>query len=773
MAKTLADSVVQAGPERVAQPTGPAVSMPEFTELPTDTPKEPTGAKPAKLPNALIKASHPVVAHATSEATALPPAAPPDGTTPVNDSSAVLEPAASAAPSGSEMPTTAAPISVVSPTGAAPTVLSSPPLQYPCPQIRHHGLYVFMPAPGPQAGADSSTMTPPAASEKTSSLPLEAPARLPDGSVVQTAGQPTPAPAPQPVTELPAKAPVAAAEKKPSLDVAAPVEKNQSASQPAPVSVPQMLPDSAPKAPVASSEKKPALKAPGEPGPKVQALDGSVVTDLIPSQPTPAVGPTLPADPSAKAPPASAEKKPALQPQREPGPKVQALDGSVVTDLIPSQPMPESASAPASGKQPAPAVLRVPAINPATLPKSTASAPVASQRRADLFVGPLLPQDESTVLTAGATQVKLPDVAAAPSPTPGATKTPPSPPDDSWHLGSGCCLGLCGGCRDLCHSCRECCDRCGEHCRDLWGECCNWGAREPIVVANVDLDFLKPYWKTNPAFVVGTMAGPVPTVHVTDFDYSMQVVPQFTLGVMGHDEIGVRFGWWGFAAQSSDFTSVGAGAIATSAAPLGILVPAVATQGLAASSKFRFDVWDFEAFEIFHPCNLSLLVSGGVRYAHISQNYNAFAVDAAGLQLESVLSGHNFNGAGPTVSVTGKHGLGESNFYIYGNARGSVLFGQGKQTASCLLAGIDFADVNNSWNDVLPELEFEVGLGWYRALGQARVFAQAGLVGQAWFEAGNSSRSDLSGVLGSFSVGSQTDGTLGLLGLSVRVGVNY
>ena len=303
--------------------------------------------------------------------------------------------------------------------------------------------------------------------------------------------------------------------------------------------------------------------------------------------------------------------------------------------------------------------------------------------------------------------------------------------------------------------------RVDEWCHDLWGEFSNWATREPVVCADVGLDILRPYWRSNPAFAVG---GGGPFVgRVTDFDYSAQAVPQFTLGVVGHDNFGFRFGWWGFAAQNSAFTGVPA--LGTSAAPLGVQLPALAGQGIAAASKLRFDVWDFEAFELFQPCRWSLLLSGGIRYAHLSQDYAATVVSGAGSTLSALLAGNNFNGAGPTLALCGKRPLGDSNLYVYGTLRGSILFGDGKQT----VAESGIADGIQSTNDdVLPEAELELGLGWYQALGQARLFAEIGLIGQAWLEAGNSSRSEIG-----FGVGNQTDTTLGLFGLSMHVGVNY
>jgi len=369
-------------------------------------------------------------------------------------------------------------------------------------------------------------------------------------------------------------------------------------------------------------------------------------------------------------------------------------------------------------------------IQSAAIPIRT-TCPVQPCMRDNAFVGPMPPP--AYALTGATVVAAAPADAAAKNNTAGATKGAPA--DDSWHL--------------------------GDWCQDAWGEFSNWATREPVVTANVGMDILKPYWKSNPAFSVVSNTSPV-LARVTDFDFSMQAVPQFTLGVMGSDNFGVRFGWWGFAAQNSQVTPVAAAGL--TAGPLGLPLTAVPGQGIIADSKLRFDVWDFEAFELFHPCRWSLLVSGGIRYAHLSQDYTAVVGGGSGGTFD-LLSGHNFNGAGPTLSVGGKRPLGDSNLYVYGNLRGSVLFGSGQQTAA---DNLGVGNIIQATDDVLPEAELEIGLGWYRALGQAQFFAQVGLVSQVWIDAGNSSRSEITPT-----VLSQTDATLGLLGLSMRVGVNY
>ena len=96
----------------------------------------------------------------------------------------------------------------------------------------------------------------------------------------------------------------------------------------------------------------------------------------------------------------------------------------------------------------------------------------------------------------------------------------------------------------------------------------------------------------------------------------------------------------------------------------------------------QLDVWDFEADQALDFGYWTMLFSGGLRYAHLAQNYNAFLLASAtnvnngNLFNESggITSGHSFNGAGPTIALEVMRKLGDSGFALYAGARGAVLF---------------------------------------------------------------------------------------------------
>jgi hypothetical protein len=299
-----------------------------------------------------------------------------------------------------------------------------------------------------------------------------------------------------------------------------------------------------------------------------------------------------------------------------------------------------------------------------------------------------------------------------------------------------------------------------------------WDCSGVHLNAEIGTAILWPYWKSNPAFVAGA-AGPVAATRQTDFDYGAQFVPQISLGVQAAGGLGFRAGWWGFAVSDTAFAT----GPAASAAPLGLqAVTLRPTDSLRAFSHLRLDVWDFEATEDLRVGPWSLVVAGGVRYAHLAEVYNATVRDAAGAPVQGVVSGHNFNGAGPTLAFSVNSPLGGTGLYLYGDCRGSVLFGTAKQSAS-LLGGptsTDTQDVSSNTHAVLPVGELELGLGWERDFGWAHVFVRGGLVGQIWHEAGNSSRSAVEfAPLGPVASSASVDSDLGLFGLALRAGIDY
>jgi hypothetical protein len=351
-----------------------------------------------------------------------------------------------------------------------------------------------------------------------------------------------------------------------------------------------------------------------------------------------------------------------------------------------------------------------------------------------------------------------------------ATPMPPAPSVSTAPviIGSGCCDTGCGGC-----------NQCGS----------SW---HPTF--DVGFYILQPVWSSNPAAITepgGSGARPV-QAEIVNFDPNAQFVPKFSLGVVNDCGLGFRTTFWQFALSNTLSISGVAGTVAATPTPVGISFPfvpsvGVGTNPLITTSKLRMVVWDFEATQDFKACQWDVQVSGGIRYAHISQDYSAVQFETDG-DFSFLNSGHNFNGAGPTASIEFARKLGKSGVALYANGRGSVLIGHMKQSVqsgfvgggglappSLDASGIDHADM------VIPVGELEVGVRWTRDVGCSRLFLKAGLVGQAWFGAGNSTRSGVGTTnegeaLVDLSLSGNTpqkNDNLYLWGLNMSAGIRY
>jgi hypothetical protein len=288
-----------------------------------------------------------------------------------------------------------------------------------------------------------------------------------------------------------------------------------------------------------------------------------------------------------------------------------------------------------------------------------------------------------------------------------------------------------------------------------------------------------------------TSVDPVATQIIRrDFAHHMEVSPLIWIGVANDDGLGFRGRWWqlrdssGAPAVNGDTTG---STTITSASPLGLSISSPGTTLMNGSGTdmmfFHRDldlvVWDVEVTQSFEIGRCGVLLSAGARYAHLSQNYSAsrsnsdpgLASDVVVQQDTSILiSGHNFNGGGPMASVEVWRPIADSGLSIYGNVRGSVLFGSRKEHASTqtVFAGTMAdntpfnrtisQDATANGDSVLPVVELEIGLEYGRQVGRCFPFVRTGLVGQNWFSAGNSS---------------STDGDLGFFGLEASLGVNF
>jgi hypothetical protein len=316
------------------------------------------------------------------------------------------------------------------------------------------------------------------------------------------------------------------------------------------------------------------------------------------------------------------------------------------------------------------------------------------------------------------------------------------------------------------------------------------------LVGGAGIYWMQPYFTNNPAFTVTqvTSTGPSGTPRAVtsraNLGNHMEVAPMLWLGYVSDSGLGGRVRWWHFRHGTDQGVAVGPGAPGTltfisSAAPMGFTAFADnngQTAALAVTSKLELQVWDAEATTSVQSGKWDLLLAGGVRYAHIAQNYNAFVSGdsggTAGPITATVLSGHSFDGIGPVVALEARRALCDCGLSLYGSARGAILFGSARQTAFDAFVSGDGSfidDATERRNPVVPVGELELGLEYGRCIGSSRVFSQVALVGQQWWGIGSASRAVNTNSFGvpNPGGGSIVDSDLGLLGLAFRTGVSF
>jgi hypothetical protein len=232
----------------------------------------------------------------------------------------------------------------------------------------------------------------------------------------------------------------------------------------------------------------------------------------------------------------------------------------------------------------------------------------------------------------------------------------------------------------------------------------------------------------------------------------------------------------------------------------------------AFADHLKVDVWDLEASKDFWLDRMALQLRAGVRYAYISQSYAASRFHLPGsFQLATVerepaddfigvfvnednstlFTGESYSGVGPSLAFGVQYQIPPLfNIIVFGNVRGSILFGRQKQTAfqvtrfsgtarqvvnldpgtpgDAAAGTLDYFPISfstSSFNQnefhrdqTVPEWDFSLGLEWGHDLGRAGFFIQAAFVGQEWHNVGNAN---------------SLSGDLRLFGLSVTTGFDY
>jgi hypothetical protein len=307
----------------------------------------------------------------------------------------------------------------------------------------------------------------------------------------------------------------------------------------------------------------------------------------------------------------------------------------------------------------------------------------------------------------------------------------------------------------------------------------------------VGLEFLVPFPAQRTAYTTSTPTSSSTTSFAHDLDYA----PFFSLGYVFHNGWGIRGDFWFMHGNSNALVgnSNPNVSIATppstdpaiTGQPFQIVTPSttllagIGTDQFTFSRSFDFKVADLEVVREYNLFDSFFLFGAGARYAMISQGYSATRTNGGGtnpatgtivtLDQENLSFLSRYEGMGPTVSFEMVHPIHGTCLSLYGNVRGSWLFGTERFHEDYLLSNASIVGgvsqvVNtvflneNAANRTVPVLDLEAGIqaGW--RCGPCYVFGRVGAVYSHWWDIGSSYGST---------------GSLDLVGGTVKVGIIY
>ena len=228
--------------------------------------------------------------------------------------------------------------------------------------------------------------------------------------------------------------------------------------------------------------------------------------------------------------------------------------------------------------------------------------------------------------------------------------------------------------------------------------------------ADGGINMVHTYFSSNPAFLIshrqGTGATATTLTRSPTFDFDVDFAARASVGAINNNGLGFRMSWWRLdeyqtlpgGAGGSPF----AGTVVSSAPVYG--VPGFSSPGrvaqqlgifndqVAFTNRVRLQVWDWEGLWNRQGEQWGLLSSGGLRYGYLSEGYLAFRSNSGTSTVgrtknnliadgDTISSGRNFGGVGPTGALEVRRRLGRSRVSLYGLARGSLLFGHGKTSS--------------------------------------------------------------------------------------------
>ena len=163
---------------------------------------------------------------------------------------------------------------------------------------------------------------------------------------------------------------------------------------------------------------------------------------------------------------------------------------------------------------------------------------------------------------------------------------------------------------------------------------------------------------------------------------------RYVLGYRGDSGLGVRARYWSYQHTFNYVPPYQAQLVPPfTPAVFGIRMEAIDTEATLDQQLRHFDVQ----------------LSGGIRYGNLQYRSDVATLFGVGTV--------TFEGVGPTMSLGGRRNLGDSGVSLFGNVRGSMLFGHINNSAPLV-----YMPAGSYRNEVMTIAENQMGVAWTRNL---------------------------------------------------------
>jgi hypothetical protein len=232
------------------------------------------------------------------------------------------------------------------------------------------------------------------------------------------------------------------------------------------------------------------------------------------------------------------------------------------------------------------------------------------------------------------------------------------------------------------------------------------------------------------------------------FSSGYRTTPRFWLGVGLPNDLGVQARYWEFnqgldpydAALISPFAVPGTSTV-TVIFPTAISAAAPGDV-LSVRSGLEMRSIDLEGTLRQYWQRTQVLLSGGLRYALIRQDYDARIVSAGGAQTASLTWDRKLEGVGPIIGAQLRRPLSFAGLAFVGGGRAGLIFAS-KDIHRTVVGKLPAPPANNvvSFDDadeLLMNLETEFGLEWSRRLSFGDLSVRGTYEAQLWSDSGGS-----------------------------------